>query len=195
MRTPTPIADQLFPQADAIEIQRRAEKQGRKGGGTHRGQSRILWAGDLAWIELTQNKFALIDAVDIHLVAVRMWHASFERDRWYAMGSGGVRMHRLIIQPPTNCEIDHHDGNGLHNRRGNLRICSKTQNMQNTKLRKNNATGFKGVSLHRPSGRYMASIKINGRSIYLGLFDTPEQAHEAYRHSALEHFVEFARFS
>ena len=63
-------------------------------------------------------------------------------------------------QIPDGMEIDHIDGNGFNNRVGNLRLVTRGQNVQNTRVRKDSSTGIKGVCL-RPQG-YQASIQING---------------------------------
>lgn len=89
-------------------------------------------------------------------------------------------------------ELDHVNGDPGDNRISNLRIATRLQQCTNTKIRSNNTTGFKGVS--RANGRFVAFIK-NGKSKYLGAFDTPEQASEAYALAAREAFGEFARVS
>lgn len=89
--------------------------------------------------------------------------------------------------------IDHINGDPSDNRLCNLRIATHQQNIQNRKVNSNNRSGFKGVSLHKKSGRWVAWITRGGRSVYLGLHDTPEQAHAAYVEAAKKHFGEFAR--
>jgi hypothetical protein len=60
------------------------------------------------------------------------------------------------------------------------------------KLRKDNKIGLKGMSI-RPNGRYQARIRVDKKIIWLGTFDTPEEAHSAYVQAAKQHFGEFAR--
>ena len=80
---------------------------------------------------------------------------------------------------PVDC-LDHINGNGLDNRIINLREANSKQNQQNQiKPHLNNKIGFFGVSLHK-SGKFVAQIAINRKKKYLGLFNTPEQAHEVY---------------
>jgi hypothetical protein len=88
-------------------------------------------------------------------------------------------------------DIDHVNGNKDDNRIENLRAATVAQNAMNKKMVKTNKVGFKGVCL--VGGRYQASIKRDGKSIYLGLHDTPEAAHAAYVEKANEIFGEFAR--
>lgn len=80
-------------------------------------------------------------------------------------------------------DIDHEDGVGDHNWWINLRLATDEQNQANARLKKTNTSGFKGVSRVR-SGRWQANIWYKKRSIYLGRFDTPEEAHAAYLKSA-----------
>lgn len=95
--------------------------------------------------------------------------------------------------PPPGMEIDHIDGDGLNNRWSNLRLCNKSQNQANSRLRRTNTSGFKGVCWHGQHKRWMARIHHKGRQIHLGLYDTPEAAHEAYCSRARVLFGEFAR--
>lgn len=79
-----------------------------------------------------------------------------------------------------NSFLDHINNDGLDNRICNLRLATHNQNSCNQKIHSDNRTGFKGVYA-RPSGRWGAQIKSEGKVRHLGTFDTPEQAHEAYK--------------
>lgn len=98
-------------------------------------------------------------------------------------------------QPPDY--IDHVNGDGSDNRICNLRECTQTQNNQNNAPRKSRlkASSYKGVSLWRLGkwSKWYARIVVNKKSITLGYFDTEEEAAEAYRKAATEHFGQFAR--
>lgn len=90
-------------------------------------------------------------------------------------------------------EIDHIDCDRLNNKIQNLREASSAQNKQNRGRQHNNQAGLKGV-IPAPSGRFIAQIRLGGRSTHLGTFDTPEQAHAVYVSAAREHHGEFARW-
>jgi hypothetical protein len=93
-----------------------------------------------------------------------------------------------------DAHIDHINGDKADNRLVNLRAATQQQNNRNTGKRKDNASGFKGVCFHLRSKKWMASISIGGsKSTYLGLFDTPEEAHAAYCSAAQKHHGEFAK--
>lgn len=91
-------------------------------------------------------------------------------------------------------KIDHINGNGLDNRRDNIRLATHTQNMRNTKLRKNNKTGYKGVMWNTRRRKFQTYITVNSKLIYLGQFDLAEEAHKAYCDAAVKYHGEFARF-
>jgi hypothetical protein len=102
-------------------------------------------------IPLTQGKVAQIDPEDWPLVASYRWYAYKSTDgKWYAHATAldgsrakaKVKMHNLIL----GCKsVDHWDGDGLNNRRLNLRPCTNAQNQQNTGSR-GGSSRFKGVS-------------------------------------------------
>jgi hypothetical protein len=91
-------------------------------------------------------------------------------------------------------EIDHENGNPSDNRFLNLRAATHSQNLKNVKRPSHNTSGFKGVHLHRQSGRWRARIRANGKYYSLGLHTTKELAHAAYREGAIRLHGEFARF-
>src|SRR5262249_8878082 len=88
-------------------------------------------------------------------------------------------------------QIDHINGDRADNRIINLRPATHTENMRNRCRHRNGSSGFKGV--YRERGKWCARITIRaGRRLYLGRFDTPEEAHAAYFAAAQKHFGEFA---
>jgi hypothetical protein len=90
-------------------------------------------------------------------------------------------------------QIDHINGDRSDNRICNLRIATQKQNSANMKIRSNNKVGFKGVSRINRSKPFFASIHVDGKTKYLGIFATAEEAHEAYLLAARMYFGDYAR--
>lgn len=89
-------------------------------------------------------------------------------------------------------EIDHKNCVRDDNRWSNLRLATRTQQRQNTSVKKHTCD-LKGVGWHKHTQKWRAYIIVNGRYIHLGLHDTPEEAHTAYVRAAKFYFGEFAR--
>lgn len=89
--------------------------------------------------------------------------------------------------------LDHKDRNGLNNSIENLREATASQNAANSIKRKNNTSGWKGVSWDKDRKKWRAIIGINGGQKHLGLFQDPKEAAKAYNQAALNHFGRFAR--
>lgn len=99
----------------------------------------------------------------------------------------------MIGRLPDN-EVDHINGIRDDNRWANLREATKAQNACNRLFNKNNTSGYKGVSFHPSSKKWQANIRVGGKQRYLGLFNTPEFAYEAYKLAAIELHNKFANF-
>tara|TARA_R110002153_G_C13243703_1_gene490982 strand:- start:506 stop:1015 length:510 start_codon:yes stop_codon:yes gene_type:complete len=162
----------------------------------------IRICGDVAYVTLTQGYEAIIDAADVPLFEPWSWFAVPTGGTVYAVRSdySGTNMrtvyaHRTILGEPYGLDVDHKDGDGLNNRRENLRPATKSQNMRNRRINLNSTSGFKGVYFHRQAGKWAAQIKIRGKAKYLGLFASPEKAHSAYCTASRELHGEFGRTS
>lgn len=107
------------------------------------------------------------------------------------------RAHRLAWLYMTgempSMHIDHINGVRHDNRFSNLRVASNAQNMHNIGKYENNTSGYKGVSWHKAAQKWCAQIKVNGKRIYLGIYESAELAHKAYQDFALKVHGEFYR--
>jgi hypothetical protein len=134
-------------------------------------------------IPLTQGKVALVDDGEFEELNKYKWHVLWNGYSFYAVRSVGkktISMHRQIMGTPKGMDTDHRDMNTLNNQRFNLRICTGSQNMYNSGKRKNNTSGYKGVTFNKKKRKFQAQIRVPGKRFYLGLFTTPIKAAIAY---------------
>lgn len=161
--------------------------------------------GQTVRIRLSDDMFALIDAGDYGAVSSFHWRVESNRGfAWYAVAhtpringrTSKVRMHRLILRAPANAVVDHINGDGLDNRRSNLRLCTQTENTWNRRT-KHGVSRFMGVSLDTRcrAKKWRATIGVHGKYISLGYFLTEEEAAAAYDEAAREWHGEFARLN
>ena len=162
--------------------------------------------GPVAYIPLTKGYEAVIDAEDVPLVEGRCWSAA---ERYRSDGSlrvvyaqakiNGIltALHRHITKADVEFEVDHKDGDGLNNRRrgetGNLRPATRSQNQHNRRLSHDNTSGIEGVSWFEAKGKWRASIGLNGKWRYLGLFKCRTAAAVAYMKASRMYHGDFGR--
>jgi hypothetical protein len=149
---------------------------------------------EVRYIALTKGLCAIVDAEDYEEVSQYKWSAHINGANRYAVRCNkGKRlaMHRFIMKPPKGMVVDHIDGNGLNNRRSNLRICTAQQNQCNRKPR-GRTSRFKGVRYRKEQGKYVAAIMSRGELIHIGCFDDEEEAAHARDRKAIELHGEFA---
>jgi HNH endonuclease len=162
--------------------------------------TRRLGDGTVA-ILLSLGKVTIVDESDYSLVSGYRWHSKPEKLTVYARAHArtipvsGMKVSMQNIILGASETVDHIDGDGLNNRRSNLRLCSQAQNQWNAgKHRRTNSTSkFKGVW---KSGKHWgASICVKRRKIFLGQFGSEESAAYAYDAAARELHGEFARLN
>jgi hypothetical protein len=149
-------------------------------------------------IPLTKGYSALVDDEDYDRIASFKWYVSLQKTSTYAnrdtCESGKrttVSMHRFIMQPPKGMRVDHINGDGLDNRKANIRVCTPGENLCNQR-RIRGLSAFKGVSYWTHGLRWRAQICVDGRRIFLGSFPDEPSAATAYDAAALFYHGEFA---
>jgi hypothetical protein len=130
-----------------------------------------------------KGKFTKVDDEDIPIMMQRKWFSWWCGNRWYAVG-GGFYLHRLINKTPKGMETDHINGDGLDNRKENLRTVTKRENAQNKHIPK--TSKYPGVLWHKGKQRWRAQIRINGDTKYLGHFKDEVDAFNAYKKAVKE---------
>jgi len=145
-------------------------------------------------IPLTHGKFAIVDDVDFEKVTAQCkWRTlSGKNGKFYAVAHrwGNDSMHVFLMKPPQGMKVDHVNGNGLDNRRENLRIATNSQNGMNRGKFRNNTSGYKGVVFQ--GGKWQAQINVLSTRIRKGGFASAEEAAHAYDEMALKYHGEFA---
>lgn len=153
-------------------------------------------------IQLNKEKVAFVDDEDFERLNEFKWIAwkRPNQEKWYALKdsrrekyetSADRKMEHHIIDVPCGLMVDHKNGNGLDNRKENLRIATYQENAFNRKKASSKTTSrFKGVT--RKGNKWQASIGVDRKTIYLGRYDNEESAAAAYDKKATELHGQYA---
>jgi len=157
-------------------------------------------------IPLTQGFVALVDDEDYERCNKHKWYACFSGTKVYARTciKGKIpiwmRLHRFIMSPLPDQQIDHINNDGLDNRKENLRIATSTQNIANTPKHKTHngttpSSKYKGVCFFKATGGWVTYLRLHGKQMHLGYFTSEIEAAKAYDKKAKELFGEFAKLN
>jgi hypothetical protein len=144
---------------------------------------------------------AILDDADAHYARDWVWsvhrtgHSTYLRgyQRGIPLAQQKMRyLHRILTDAPRGKDVDHINGDGLDNRRENLRVCTRSQNNANRHRSQSRSSPFKGVHFEKCTGRWRAEVHLNGKRHTLGRFDAIEDAAAAYSAKATELFGAFA---
>lgn len=142
----------------------------------HRANEYIIDGNTAYCVMYNTGNMVILDSMDFSKVKPYRWY----EDCGYAVswnGGNHLKMSRLIMDAPSKFFVDHINHNTLDNRRDNLRIVTAKQNNMNVKPR--DGKTISGVNLHKPSGKWRATISVSGKSKHLGLFENIEDAIDA----------------
>jgi len=147
----------------------------------------------MAEILLDNGMKAVIDDDDYEKISSRKWYARKGGSTYYAYTiftkykngkrcKSGEAMHREILNlaHADGNVCDHINGNGLDNRKQNLRKTNASINGLNCKNYKNNTSGFRGVNWNKGIRKWTSYIRINGEKKYLGSFTDKQEASSVY---------------
>ena len=165
-------------------------RSGRKFGYKLNRQYIIEYFDEYAIVKNPINNFAFtVDSEDVENIIKYYWHTV---KGYPYCAEIKMYLHQFLLKTSDGLQIDHKDQNPLNNRKNNLRKCTNAQNSRNSKIPKNNKSGYKGVSWHKASCKWRAQIGYNYKCIPLGLYHCKDEAAKAYNEAAIKYFGEFA---
>ena len=151
----------------------------------------------VAYLLLTKGKKTAIDLTDLEKALDRRWWTQGNETRsgsYYAYNtSAAIYLHCFLTG--FKQRMNHIDGDGLNNRRANLREAPQSVILQRGRLRKNNRTGYRGVCVHGKTGKFRATISRDGTQVHLGCFDSSEEAAQVYDAASINYHGPLARLN
>lgn len=150
-------------------------------------------------ISLSRGYFTIVDAEDYSELSQYKWHhvkGYAVRSEVYQINGQTkrrtIRMHRAILKPGDDWQVDHINRNKLDNRKSNLRLCTTQENTRNVGPIKNTTSIYKGVYWSKKAGKWIAQIHHNYKKKRIGTFECEHEAAEAYNKAAKEIHGDFA---
>lgn len=160
---------------------------------------------DYKLIPLSRGRFAKVSPEDFKALSAVRWYC--QHGGGYAVRTkrnpGGTKagqrviyMHRVILKAPPGVTVDHINGDPLDNRRSNLRLATKRQNLLNGQRQRSDQANsrFRGVVYYGRGRRkpWTARVKVGDKKVPLGYWPSEEEAARAYDAAALHYYGEFA---
>lgn len=150
-------------------------------------------------IILTQGYSAKVDNEDYDWLNQYQWCLQQHRKRYYAMRCDEHRHSRRMSidimlyhgKYDSKLLVDHINRNGLDNQLHNLRMVTNSINVVNRDLHTNNTSGYRGIWLHT-RGKWQAEVRVYGTRIFIGTYNTAEEAARAYDRVAYAAFKEYS---
>ena len=104
-----------------------------------------------------------------------------------------ILLHRFIVDCEDGMMVDHIDGNPLNNTRSNLRIVTPQQNALNKDTKGIGNNKRMGVTFDKRHNKWLAKIQVDKKEIYLGMYNTEEEAIKAREEAEIKYFGEYRR--
>jgi hypothetical protein len=143
----------------------------------------------------------LFDKQDSDLQIVGAYKTHPQAQTAYVRIKNNLYMHRVIMERllsrklERSEKVDHINGNGLDNRRENLRVVTHSQNLANRSMTRRTTNRFKGITQCKRTGKWQSKIMVDYKTIYLGTFKTDEEAAKEYDWAAICYFGDNAKLN
>lgn len=138
-------------------------------------------------IALTHGHETIISDEDYDMLSLHKWRAHFNDPNVYAQAWIKVQnvwktisLHSMILPPKLGYDVDHINGDSLDNRRSNLQYLLHKYNTQKRRTPSNNTSGYRGVTFHLATGKWLAQIRSDNKNYHLGVFTDKIEAAKAY---------------
>lgn len=141
--------------------------------------------------------YVLVSQTDLSWAKQFKWYVNDNGYVYRSIRTDGrlrvIRMHRELTNAPRGTDVDHKNGVRHDNRRRNLRLCSRSNNLKNkTRLRSDNSSGVTGVFWHGQCSKWTVQIQLDGRPKHLGLFASKQEAIRVRRAAEIRHYGRYA---
>lgn len=151
-------------------------------------------------IQLANGKVCLVDDGDYKMLSMYGWYAKENSNTTYVYTQlhknktrRTVHIHQMLLLPPDGYVVDHINGNGLDNRRSNLRLCTQSQNRMNSKKSNRNNAGIKGVGWSKDNNKWYAYITFEKVMRNLGHYINKDEAINARKQAEEKYYKEYAK--
>lgn len=151
-------------------------------------------------IPLRPGVVAIVDEEDFERINAHKWCLLFSEGKGYATRKSPavngnrktIRMHREVLKAPDGVIVDHINGDGLDNRKTNLRLCDLSQNGANRRHHRKALSGYKGVSWNKAAETWHVMVRYKGQLIPLGTYGDLKEAIAVYNRAVTDLHGEFA---
>lgn len=168
------------------------QKEFARSEGAHkRKQNDYYTLGNITFVKFSNyEEWFICDTEDWEKLKDHCWHRDVKGYAAATINGRTTFMHKIIMETPDHLETDHvyQVKNGVcDNRKSNLEIKPRKYNARNSVIPKNNTSGYKGIQPSKNKKKWIARIGIDGKNLYLGTFDTFEEAVEARRRAEIKY--------